>query len=372
MQENALLSRTVRSITLTVADNSRPLLFEPGQYAAISLHDKLRPTANRCFSIASSPTDRSNLEFSARISGEYTAAFERLKKGDEIAVRGPFGHFILKEQYDDVVFFAGGIGITPFMSMMRYAHALRLQNKMHLVYSCRSQNDIPYFAELVELLQHNPNLRITFTISEGSTERLKGLEVVVGRIDNSRFESLGFSYATQTYMMCGPSGFVHAMQGLLKAHGVPHNRIFNESFTQGTGHASSTLVSWPANAYALSGLSLIVAGFFVVGSDLVKTLPELQASYEPDLVMPAENIAEFQTNTPKDIQAITPQVDTNIKQEPVVENVVKVVTVPVETLPAPTPTPAPKPVVVQAPTPAPSPTPTPTVTTKAKPKTRTS
>jgi ferredoxin-NADP reductase len=347
------------------------MLFEPGQYASISLHDRLRPTTNRCFSIASSPIDRTLLEFCARVGGEYTHALGRLKEGDEVVVRGPFGSFTLPEETpQDLVFLAGGIGITPFMSMIRYASKLQLENDIHLVFSCRDQDDIPFFEELALLGQQNSRLRVTFVIAGGATDRLDGLEVVVGRLDAATFRTLGLPRQHQTYMICGPSGYIEAMQLLLAEHGVPEARVLSEAFNQGSLAGNSLQAHWPTNMYALSGLSLIAAGLFVVSSDLIQTLPSLAANQEPLLVQ------ETQGNTIANLSAIPPQVDTNIVQEPVITHVpnseVRVVKTqgPVPAV-APVPAPAPVPKAVAS-TPKPTVVPTPTAAPKSPPKTKVS
>lgn len=360
----------------------------------MSLHDRLRPTTTRCFSVASSPNNRSILEVSARVGGAYTHALERLTEGDAMIVRGPFGNFILKERlYPHLVFLAGGIGITPFMSMIRYASELRLPNTMHLVYSCRTQTDIPYFEELTRLEHLNPNFRVTYVIGDSQVNTLGTHEVVTEKITPEVLASLGIGKREETFMLCGPGGYLTAMENLLKSGGVPSERIITESFNQVTGDGDSLESRWPRNAYALAGLSLVVVGLFVVSADMLKTIPTLEASYLP--TAPEEEpltITGSDESVVTNIQAIPPLVSTTLTQEPIIKHVsstevqiVKRVTptktpaVTTPTAPAPvvvTPVPAvvapePKPAVV---TPVVKPKPTPTVTTKpkSKPKTRVS
>lgn len=387
VSKNILLTPSVRSITLSRDEGARPLLFEPGQYVALSLHDRLRPTTTRCFSIASSPTNRNALEFSVRVGGDYTNSLKRLTVGDSVVVRGPFGSFVLKEHLSPrLVFFAGGIGITPFMSMIRYATELRLPNAMNLVYSCRNQNEIAYLDELVSLQRNNPNFHVTFAIGEGETSRLHGLDVIMGRIDAPTFKMLGLGHKDETYMLCGPSGYLVAMQSLLKSQNVSQNRILTESFNQ--AHSGDSMqVRWPTNMYALGGLSFMVASLFVVSSDLIKTLPTFEAGYEPVVVeRPSSDIKGATNNTLANIEVIPPLVDTTITQEPITKHIpnpevktVVVATTPVATQKTTVP-PITTPVVpakvtppkVVAPVVKPTPKPTPTVTTKTRPKTKVS
>jgi len=318
--ENKLLTPTVRSVKLASEEGRMPLLYEPGQYASVSLHDRWRPTTTRCFSIASSPTDHSALEFCARVGGAYTHALERLQKGDEVMVRGPFGSFTLPQYAPhDLVFFAGGIGITPFMSMLRSATALKLSKKMHLVYSCRNETDIPFFEELVQLQRQNPNIRVTFVVTEGTTDRLRGQRVLTGRISREVLKALGMQYERRVNMVCGPSGYLDAVRGLLREYRVPEHQIVTEEFGQGTKNRRSTFTGWPANMYALSGLSLVAAGFFVTTSDLLKTLPTLEATYEQVPIDAATLTPSDELSGTPDIDSIPPQVDTNTTPAPVIK-----------------------------------------------------
>lgn len=351
--ENKLETESVRVLTLACDSAiSKPLLYQPGQYAAIILNDQSRPTPARCFSIMSSPSQQQTLQFSVRVNGLFTSALERLKKGDEVLARGPFGNFIFNENiHKDVVMLAGGIGVTPFMSMIRYASHLGLRNKINLVYSCRTQDDIPFFDELLELEKINPFLKVTYVIGDKSVDRLRGLRVISGRVASSNIDKFGFSFAKQIYMICGPSVYMSAMHSLLLDKGVPKKNIFTEAFGQGSLLQTGKLTRWPFNAYILTSISLIISGVFIMASDLYATVPQLnknEIALEVDAGLPGTG-----GNLIDKINAIEPQVDTNIKQPAVIKytapSVVSKPPVPVVVAPAPvvvTPTPAPTPTVV--------------------------
>jgi len=365
VSENKLLTPTIRSIRLVCNDEVTPLLYQPGQYATISLHDKFRPTTTRCFSISSSPTDRSELEFCVRVGGKYTAALERLQPGDAVTVRGPFGNFVLRDRkYDTLVFFAGGIGITPFISMIRYANDLQLATKIHLIFSCSKQEDIPFLEELTALQQSNPQLQVTYVIGSGPTDRLTGINVISGRIDEQALRRLNIISEKTAYMICGPSGYIQAMQHLLNTQGIHNENVYHEAFNQGSKQHHGASMQWPTNVYALSGVSLLILGIFIVGSDLSKTIPTLQSKYASPLPTPIA--------TTTSIQDIPPQVDTNIRQEPIVNKktntATKIIKAPAPVVSPPVPkaiVPTPK-AIVTPPKPVVT-TPKPTVTTPAAP-----
>ncbi len=338
--KNRLLTPTVRSVVLK-SESNVPFVFEPGQYVAISMYKNGRPTTTRCFSITSSPTQQRSIEICARVKGKYTTAMSNLVYGDGVTVRGPFGRFVFdKNEHKNLVLFAGGIGITPFMSMIRYATDLGVTNKIHLIYSNHRQADAPFLGELLDIEKKNPHFRATF---------------VVGRLDEATFLKLGLNFSAETCMICGPAPYIEAMRLILSSHQVPQNRILSEAFSQGKHEQSDTIKYWPYNMYALAGLSLSLAIFFVTASDLLKTLPTLKQ---------ADQTASIKTEKVGNLTTIKPQVSTDITQKPIIRHVASVSITPKA---APLP---PAPTIVIIP-PSPSPVPT-TVTPTRRPRTRVS
>ena len=366
--ENKLITPSVRLLTLVQKNvTSKPLLYRPGQYVAISLHDKLRPTTTRCFSLTSSPTQGTFIQFGIRVKGKYTSALERLKSGDHVVVRGSFGSFIFNEHADtDVTFFAGGIGISPFISMLRYS-------KIHLVYSIRNEKDVPFLEELQDLEQHNPNLLVTYIVGEGQIHRLQGRNVFGGSLNDEILDQLGLAYGKETYMVCGPSMYMKKVETLLKKRNVASSSILTEAFSQGPSEYNNKLMNWPLNVYALTGVFFLLALGYVLTSDFNKTLPKLTAL---NITTPSDITSVLvaqQGDLLENVNSVKPQVDTNITQEPVITyipNPTPVVYVPAPVDPvatsAPSPVVIPKPVVV--PTPKPTPKPTPTVVPTTPPR----
>lgn len=318
--DNQLLTDTTRLLTLECRDENTPLLFQPGQYAAVGLRDKLRPTVMRCFSITSSPTNQQILQFSMRVKGRYTSALQRLKKGDEIAVRGPFGGFVFNHHvHEDVAFFAGGIGIAPFISMIRYATELKLSTPIHLVYSCRNQDDVPFIKELNDLQKQNSHLSVSYVIGDGPSTRLIGANVIHGQLNDSNISRLKLNFRSQTFFVCGPPPYMKAVFKLLKESGAPTNKVISEAFSQSSSHQTGKLKSWPFNIYALSGLALLATGFIVVSSDLNKTLPKLEASSTPTNTSD-KNVIPSSGDVTESVNKVPPTVSVNINQKDIIKD----------------------------------------------------
>lgn len=254
---------------------SKPFTFQPGQYAAISFKKHGRPTAARCFSIVSSPTHANILQFSMRTNGRYTKALTGLITGDEVNVRGPFGGFVFEPSRDSqIVLLAGGIGITPFMSMIRYATANGLGNKITLLLSSKHQNDIPFYHSIKQLEASNPNFKAIFVIGDGVRDKLVADAVASGRITTGLIDhAIAGNYAGKTFFICGPQTFMKAMNKILHEKGVPDHSIMTEAFSQGPNRQTGKIRSWPFNIYVMSALGVALGSFTVMVSDLLKTLP---------------------------------------------------------------------------------------------------
>lgn len=255
--------------------NDGHIAFQPGQYAAISFRRHGRPTPARCFSIVSSPTETEILRFSMRTKGRFTRALAALQEGDEVKVRGPYGGFTFNAERDtDTVFLAGGIGITPFMSMIRFATATRLHNKITLVYSNQSQDDVPFMHELLALERQNPNLRVIFVISNGPTSKIQSRNIVIGRLDEPLLEKVtGGNYFNRTFFVCGPPPFMRAMVKILKEKRVPSHNLITEAFSQGPNRQTGKIYSWPFNMYLFSALGVVIGSLVIMVSDIMKILP---------------------------------------------------------------------------------------------------
>ncbi len=310
--ENKQLSPTTRLLTLRVAPDASPLNYLPGQYAALIMRDRLRPTVARCFSITSSPLDADMLQFSMRVKGRYTSAVGRLKKGDMIEVRGPFGGFVLDQyKHQEVVLCAGGIGIAPFMSMIRFLTQSNAGVSVRLLYSVRDASDVPFQDELARLTASNHHIKLTYVVAspEADTQSFQGAEVISGQLDAALLRRIGAISPSATYFVCGPPPYMQAVFASLAASGVAKERILSEAFSQkGSLRQTGTHRSWPFNMYALTGVSLLVAGFLVAGADLYKTLPSLRVKSTAQ--------QDESSTANQDVTQIAPQVSTDTSQSP--------------------------------------------------------
>lgn len=219
--ENRRETPTIRTVRFT-----RPAGFEfrPVQFVGLEIQTA-EGSEEYSMSLASSPT-RDYLEFGARISDSpWKRAFAALAPGDEAEIDGPYGHFVLDEARP-AVFVAGGVGITPLRGMIQYATDRALPIDLVLVYSNRTPDEIAYRGELEGLAEKNPRLRIVHTITR--PKGLDGWADRTGRIDSALLREAG--RPTSVYYLCGAPAMVEAAFRMLRALGVPEDRIVYEAF----------------------------------------------------------------------------------------------------------------------------------------------
>ncbi|MDW0216334.1 MAG: Rieske 2Fe-2S domain-containing protein [Nitrososphaeraceae archaeon] len=209
-----------------------------GQYAFFDIgsvyNDPKGPV--RHFTIASSPTEEFIL-ISTRIrDSPYKKELDSLQNGTKVKVRGPLGKFTLHEDYSKpAIFLSGGIGVTPFRSMIKYATDKNLPVRIIMFDSNKNQENILFKMDFENCTNTNKNLRIIYTITEEQnvTEN-KEWKGEKGRIDMAmlkRHLEPG-DLEKSIFYLCGPPPMVKAMQETLDQNlQVPGERIKVEEFT---------------------------------------------------------------------------------------------------------------------------------------------
>lgn len=216
--------------TLELAPQSGELpAYLPGQYQYLTLcHDGL-PREEHPFTLSSSPTQTGTFSSTIKESGDFTNAIGNTKVGDLALVQAPFGRFsfLLFPGEDDLVFLAGGIGITPLMSMLRFLRDTRSEKNVLLLYSNTSPTDIAFRDELCDLeAGRRPRLKTCFFLSKPD----QSWSGETGRIDQAALSRLCPDTHAKSFYLCGPPAFLDAITSLLSEKGVPLARIHFERF----------------------------------------------------------------------------------------------------------------------------------------------
>lgn len=215
----------VKSIKLSF--NGNKFDYKPGQYMVMELDvDDPENGNTRPLSIASSPSE-DFLLFSTKISQTpFKQKYNSLKIGDNVKLKGPMGIFVLKEDAKEIVFLGGGIGITPFRDIIKYACDKKLPMKLILIYSNRTPDDIVYRGEWPIFEKQNPNLRVVHTI----TDSITGWTGRTGRINEAMIREFCNDVDNAMFYICGPPGMVTGLSELLKTMNVPQQNVKIEKF----------------------------------------------------------------------------------------------------------------------------------------------
>lgn len=209
-------------------------IFKAGQFVDVTLTDPPETDAEgnvRTFSIASPPFE-SELVFTTRMRD---TAFKRsLKKvplATEVEISAAAGSFTLhKNSAKPAVFLAGGIGITPFFSIVRQADHDRLPHQLSLFYSNRRPEDTAFLETLQGLETTNSNFRLICTMTKMSKSRKewKGERDLIDK--EMMLRHLGVLQGP-IYYIAGPPTMVAAMRKTLISAGVEEDDIRSEEFS---------------------------------------------------------------------------------------------------------------------------------------------
>ena len=184
---------------------------------------------SRMFSLVSAPFEQ-DLAVAIRMRGSaFKRALAALPDGASIGFDGPFGDLTLDGGGRPAVFIAGGIGITPFMSMLRQAAQERSPQRLFLAYSNRRPEDAAFLGELQQLERQNPSFRLMATMTDMS-KSAREWSGETGHVDADKLQRLVGDAAAPVYYLVGPPAMVEAMQGTLAAAGIAADRIRSEEF----------------------------------------------------------------------------------------------------------------------------------------------
>jgi ferredoxin-NADP reductase len=207
--------------------------FRPGQYLEFSL---LNPTetdaegTTRCFSIASAPHEESLMIATRMRDTAFKRQLGKMPIGEKILVKGPMGDLTLHDDSTKpAIFLAGGIGITPFRSILVDSARRQLPHRMVLFYSNRRSEDAAFYEELEGLERLNPNFKMvpTMTAMENSRYSWGGER---RQIDRAMLSRRIDDDPPPVYYIAGSARFVTNLSEMLRDGGVETKNIRAEVF----------------------------------------------------------------------------------------------------------------------------------------------
>jgi predicted ferric reductase len=206
-------------------------LYAPGQFAFVTFLSDLLPVERHHWTLSSTPTQAESCTLTIKCSGDFTARLSRLRSGDRAGIDGPYGHFTyltdLRNPGRELIMIAGGIGITPMFSMLRYMAESGDGRKVTLVWSNRTEADILCGEELEEIKRKLPNFTAYHVLT-----RSKEMQGTGGRLNQEKLKELlsGCNREAAAFV-CGPPAMMKDVCANLKDLGFRRAHIHTEKFS---------------------------------------------------------------------------------------------------------------------------------------------
>ncbi|MCJ7652235.1 MAG: FAD-binding oxidoreductase, partial [Actinobacteria bacterium] len=221
-------TESTRTLRFEPADGELPF-FRAGQYVNLFV-DIDGVLTSRPYSISSAPGKPYWDLTVRRMPAGFVSGYllDRVKVGDVFESTGPSGSFYYEPlmDTDDLVFLAGGSGITPFASIIREAAEKKSTFEVQLIYGSRDPSDIIFKEELQDLAYSHPGFKADFVISEPAEEWAGPC----GLLDAEMISELVGPVEGKTFYVCGPAPMYPLCEGALEKLGVPAMRIRKEVY----------------------------------------------------------------------------------------------------------------------------------------------
>ena len=218
--------------------------FKPGQFVTVRVQIDGKPHV-RCYSISSAPHTRGYVEISVRRQGLVSGALHAtVRAGSVLSLRRPAGHFVYPAGDDrPLALIAGGIGITPLLSMLRHAAASDPTRPVTLLYSARTEGDVAFYHVLRVLAERHPLIRVAITLTRSAgAARLR-----IGRLDEQMVRQYVAAPADTIFCLCGPGQMISDTRQILASMGVPDSQVRYEKFDTAVAASQvNTAVESPA------------------------------------------------------------------------------------------------------------------------------
>ncbi|MBI2034958.1 MAG: FAD-dependent oxidoreductase [Candidatus Levybacteria bacterium] len=253
------------SFYFSANSSEQNLNFLPGQYVKMFL-DVQNPNdrgSSRTFSIASSPLEKDYVMITTRIiQSTFKKTLASLNPGVEVKFFGPTGRFVFDEKEPKPhIFLAGGIGITPFHSMLLYASEKKVQTPITLFVSFSKVEEMVFYDELTKIAMDHPNIKVVYTITHKDSPgrspfghlpgglpasdrlwqagrmdswKVDPMEHVntneTGRISEDMIKKYCPNFATSLFYISGPPAMVDGMVAVVNSLNISDEQIRKEKF----------------------------------------------------------------------------------------------------------------------------------------------
>jgi len=204
--------------------------FMPGQFAWITVGNSPFSETEHPFSFSSSADQQGKLTFTIKELGDFTRKIKTLQPGQKVYVDGPFGHFSVDRHpnAEQFAFIAGGVGITPIMSMLRTLAQRGEKRPLTLIYANRDWESVT-FREEIDRLQDSLTLTVVHVLDKPPTD-WNGETGFITQAILERHLPKAQQRNTIEVFICGPQPMMNAVEQALSNLGVPFGDYHSEQF----------------------------------------------------------------------------------------------------------------------------------------------
>ena len=207
------------TLELAVQNGSQPFHFKPGQFNMLYVFG----VGEVPISISGHPAKKGTISHTTRVVGTVTKAMRKLKRGDAIGIRGPYGTAWPVEECEgrDVIFVAGGIGLAPLRPALYHVLARRERyGRVVLLYGARTPEDVLYPREL-ETWRGKFDLEVHVSVDRATTGWRGNVGVVTTLIPRAPYDP-----TNAVALTCGPEVMMRYTVRELQKRGVTSDRIY--------------------------------------------------------------------------------------------------------------------------------------------------
>ncbi|MBC8233016.1 ferredoxin reductase family protein [bacterium] len=221
----------VWTIKLAPPEGEKRYDYLPGQFHFITPYrESGLPVEEHPFTMSSSPTEDGFVSSTIKESGDFTSTIGKTKPGDSVAIQGPYGRFsyVLHSEERELVFIAGGVGITPLMSMLRHMRDTQSDKNVLLLYGSNTRDDIVFRSELSEIESgEHPHLKVVHVLAKPGDD----WSGETGFVDGEKIERYcSGGLGAKGFYICGPPVMMNIMIQTLRELGVSDDHIHYERF----------------------------------------------------------------------------------------------------------------------------------------------
>jgi predicted ferric reductase len=202
--------------------------FRPGQFGWLTVWGSPFKLTAHPFSFSSSAAaPGGRVEMSIRKLGDFTGEIDKVPVGRRVYLDGPYGAFTIGNPADMHVLIAGGVGITPMMSMIRTLADKGDKRPIVLLYGSKDWDSITFREEL-ESLQQRLDLRVVHVLANAppgwtGEKGFIGADVLMRHLPQP--------FADHEYFICGPNVMMDAIEQTLGELGVPISKYHSERYS---------------------------------------------------------------------------------------------------------------------------------------------